>query len=157
MRREAAGGGSTVSEAAFWSNVKPALHGWDAVRVETGDKDGIPDVNHKHGWIELKVTEWPARPDTPVDFGHYTQQQRVWHKRRTRAGGRVHLLVRIGTDVLLLRGDVAAMVCGTANREELIAAASRHWKPRQKWKKELKDAILEDDFERRQRDLFDSR
>lgn len=143
-----------MSEAAFWSNVKPVLIGWDPVRVETGDRDGIPDVNHKYGWIELKVTEWPKRPETPVDFSHYTQQQRVWHKRRALAGGRVHVLVRIGTDVLLFRGDVAAKVLGYTNTAETKAAALRHWKPRQKWKKELKDAILQDTP--RRRGLFDN-
>ena len=133
-----------MSENAFWANVKPALFGWDPVRVETGDRDGIPDVNHKHGWIELKVTEWPKREDTPVNFDKYPQHQRVWHIRRCEAGGRCHVLVRIGTDVLLFWGDVAAEVCGRLPRRELIAAAHRHWKPREPWKKELKNAILED-------------
>ncbi len=133
-----------MSEAAFWGSVRPALHGLDPVRVETGDRDGIPDVNHTEGWIELKVAEWPARPETPVNFDGYFPHQRVWHIRRCAAGGRCHVLVRIGTDVLLFWGDVAAQVCGRANREELIKAAHRHWPPRSKWKKELKSAILED-------------
>ena len=132
-----------MSEAAFWANVKPVLHGLDPVRVETSDKDGIPDVNVTCGWIELKVTDWPARPETPVNFVHYTTQQRAWHRRRCRYGN-CWLLVRIGTDVLLFWGEDAARVCGTANAAELSRAALRHWKRGSAWKKELKSALLED-------------
>lgn len=144
-----------MSESAFWSNVKPVLHGLDARRVETGDKDGIPDVNVTEGWIELKVTEWPKREDTPVNFDHYTAEQRVWHTRRCRAGGKCFVLVRIGTDVLLFWGEDAARVCGTANAKELSAAALRHWK-RGAWKKELKNEILKD-RPLRGKGLFDDR
>jgi len=144
-----------VSEAAFWNNVKPVLHGWDAVRVETSEKDGIPDVNHAHGWIELKVADWPVREETCVDFTHYSQQQRVWHRRRAMAGGRVHILCRIGQDILLFRGDVAWNLLGKATKQELIDNASGYWKPGKKWKRELKNAILSDHFDRGG-GLFDS-
>lgn len=133
-----------MSESAFWKHVKEALFGWDPVRVETPYKDGIPDVNHIHGWIELKVAKWPVRPITPVGFKKYYQQQRVWHKRRCHAGGLCHLLVRINKDVLLFRADVAADICGKLPQEELIRRAVRYWPSGEKWKKELKNAIFED-------------
>lgn len=134
-----------MSEAAFWGTVKDALFGWDPVRVETSEKDGIPDVNHVHGWIELKQEdEWPVRPDTPLRVPHYSQQQRVWHKRRCLAGGRCHVLIKVKNDILLFWGDVAADHLGHLPRAELLKHAHCHWTTRQKWKKELKNAILED-------------
>ncbi|AAT69507.1 gp31 [Alphaproteobacteria phage PhiJL001] len=147
-----------MSEAGFWSSsVKPALFGWDPIRIETPDRDGTPDVNHIHGWLELKqVDSWPVREDTPLRVEHYTPQQRVWHKRRCLAGGRCQVLIKVKNDILLLNGRVASDVLGHLSRGDLIKHAVGHWTTRQKWKKELKNAILSDRPDR-QLGLFDSR
>lgn len=84
-----------------------------------GGTPGIPDLHYagrfpclrRHpacatyaeGWIELKVLaadKIPARVlrgDAPLMTGleHYTAQQRVWHTLMARAGGRIHLFLRV--------------------------------------------------------------
>ena len=130
------------SEHGFYGPVLAALSGWDPVRVDP-PPTGIPDINHHHGWLEVKIIEWPKREDTIVQFEKFYQHQRVWCKRRTRSGGICHVLVKAGRDVMLFWGDDAADQLGRHNREMTIKWAARHWTgPR--WKKELKDAILED-------------
>lgn len=79
-----------------------------------GGTPGIPDVYYSgrttmttnpmymEGWLELKVLRGEdlaakARTsDIPVVSGitHYTQQQRVWHTKHARGGGKVHVLVK---------------------------------------------------------------
>lgn len=65
----------------------PHIH-WQ--RVESGTSRGIPDMNYcvdgAEGWIELKWTlGWT------VDL---RPEQVAWLMRRSRSGGRVHILVR---------------------------------------------------------------
>lgn len=147
-----------MSEDAFWSTVRPALIGLDPQRVETGDRDGIPDVNWRDGWIELKFVEkWPVKPETVVSVPKYYQHQRVWHKRRCLAGGRCHVLIKIGSHVLLFWGDDAADHLGKVPRAELEKIALAIWGPRNKnWKRELREKIQED-REHRGPGLFDQR
>lgn len=130
-------------EGQYWRTVKPAFSGWDPQRVETPDADGVPDVDHKFGNVELKYArEWPKRPDTPFRLDHYSPQQRVWHKRRCRAGGLCHVLVGVGKEHLLIWGEVASEYLGNVTRMELIMRADAHFENLQDLKKGLRDAIL---------------
>jgi len=133
-------------ESQFWKDwVRPALSGWDPVRVETPDKDGFPDVSHIPGLLELKAErEWPTRPGTVFRVDHFTAHQRVFHKRRWKAGGLIHVLIRVKQDVLLIRGGVAADWLGKMPKEQTIKLASAHWHGKQQMMKGLKDAILSD-------------
>ncbi len=63
-----------------------------------------PDLRiYVEGWIELKVIRGDdvaakARESAiPLVTGitHYTQQQRVWHTRHSRGGGKVHVFVKL--------------------------------------------------------------
>lgn len=99
-----------------------------AVSVENAVGPGTPDVAYVGGWLELKSAEgWPARPDTPLRLPHYTPQQRVWHVRWSRAGGSVHVLLKVAQDWLLIEGAVAAVELGDRTREELLGLAVRAW------------------------------
>lgn len=122
-----------MREAQFWKDwVEPALRGLDPRRIETADADGIPDVNYVGGWVELKdVEKWPARPRTPLRLDHYTQQQKVWAIRRRHHGGRCDLLLRVGSEVLLFRGEVAARYLGNSPEAELRRRASATFENKQ--------------------------
>jgi len=123
--------------------VKPAFSGWDPQRIETPDADGVPDVNCTVCDVELKyVREWPKRPDTPLRLDHYSPQQRVWHKRRCKAGGLCFVLIGVGKEHLLIWGDTAADHLGRVTRMELIMLADGHWESFKDMKGELRDAIL---------------
>lgn len=132
-----------MSEANYWSKIRPMLLGWDPIRVENRANLGTPDVNHIHGWLELKyATKWPARPDTPLVLEHFTAQQKVWLRRRCHSGGTAHLLLGVGGDNLLFWGETAAMHLGKLPKDELIDAAENYWPRGSNMKKELKDAIM---------------
>lgn len=110
------------------SRVTHALRPLDAMAVENSVQPGTPDVEFIGGWIELKsLAEWPKRADTPVVVGHFNQFQRMWLTRRCKRGGRAWLVLRVGTEWLVLDGAVAAATVGTATRRELIEAAQHHW------------------------------
>ena len=110
------------------STVNRALKPLDAVAVENPVGPGTPDVNHNHGWIELKwLRAWPRREATPVVIDHYTPQQRVWALRRRHRGGMVHLLLQCRREWILLDGAWAARHLGTSTRAQLIEGAERVW------------------------------
>lgn len=81
-------GAGQVTESRFRRRVVETLRPYDAVAVENPVHPGTPDINYAEGWIELKVVRDPAAP-----IPHFTPQQRVFLYRRSRAGGRAHLLV----------------------------------------------------------------
>lgn len=115
----------------MWPYVRKALRGLDPVRVENSANLGTPDVNYTAGWVELKyISEWPKRPETVVRADHFTPQQRTWLTRRVRSGGRAFMLLRVGVDWLLFRGDVAATIVGQHPKKTLFATALRTWSGR---------------------------
>lgn len=102
--------------------------GLDPVSVETPLDDGIPDVNYTGGWLELKqIPRWPARPATPVRVPHFRREQRIWLRRRCRAGGRAYVLLRVSRDWLLIDGAWAADHLGDASAGNLISASVAYW------------------------------
>jgi hypothetical protein len=117
-------------EGALRQSVVEALEPLGAIAVENPVLPGTPDVNYVEGWIELKCIErWPARHQTIVRVDHFTPQQRVFHVRRTRAGGETWLLLEAceDRDYLLLQGATAAKMIGRATRRELTLAATATW------------------------------
>lgn len=109
----------------------------DAISVENGMVGaGTPDVNYIGGWVELKeLKEWPKRPTTKVKIRHFTQQQKVWLRRRAAKGGEAYFLLKVQQEWLLFDG-ITAFDIGKYTREELTNKAMIHWK------KGLKDKEL---------------
>lgn len=105
-----------------------ALRSLDAIAVENPALPGTPDVNYIEGWVELKwLRSWPKQPGTLVKFDHFTVQQRVWHIRRRRAGGRTWMLIQCKREWILLDGAVAALNVNLSTRTELIYLAEAYW------------------------------
>lgn len=144
-----------MSEASYWTKIKPAFSGWDPFRIE-GAAKGTPDVNHKYGWVELKwLEDWPVREDTIVAVEHYTPEQRTWHMRRCFSGGCCHVLIEIGGTTLLLWGVHAAEYLGRVPKVDLLELADAVWDDSKTMKKEMKHAILES-YKRRTGEDFTS-
>jgi hypothetical protein len=100
------------------------LKKWDAISVENRVHPGTPDVNHVHGWVELKWRRsWPTKPETVVEIDHFTTEQKVWLKRRWRRGGTVYLLLQVRREWLLFTAPMAAQFVGCSTRAELIENA----------------------------------
>lgn len=105
-----------------------ALRSLDAISVENGARMGTPDVNCVLGWLELKyVKGWPVRPETPLAVNHFTPQQRVWIRRRTRMGGFVCVVLKVGREWLILDGGWAALHLGKVDKSTLLGVAVGYW------------------------------
>jgi hypothetical protein len=98
-----------MPESRLWQRLNQAfgLEG-DWVRVENPARPGTPDVNFawlppgereavREGWIELKqMPSFPKKYESAIfRIPHYTPQQRVWIRRRSRAGGHVWVLLHV--------------------------------------------------------------
>lgn len=95
--------------------------GLDGVAVENPARPGTPDINYIGGWIECKKTsKWPKREETVVRLTHdLMQSQRVWIRRRAKAGGKVFVLVQIDHWFLLFDGLWAVNNLGKRTRKEM--------------------------------------
>lgn len=80
------------TEADMRHAIRPALKRLHGFGVETATMPGVPDLNHVHGWVELKV----IKVFEPVVefYCPWTPQQRAWALERQAKGGRVQLLSR---------------------------------------------------------------
>lgn len=108
--------------------VVKALRPLHAISIENGAGAGTPDVNYTGGWLELKsMAEWPSDPINVLEVPHFTAQQRLWLRKRHLAGGRVHMLLKVANDWLLIEGWHAAVHVGKSNRAMLIDVAERAW------------------------------
>lgn len=116
-----------MSESGMRQRVISELRLINAIAVENPVLPGTPDVNYVEGWIELKwLRSWPVQ-DGVVNIPHFTRQQRVWHYRRRKAGGRSFFLLQCRKEWLLLDGAMAAMVVNKCTREELIEVSQAYW------------------------------
>lgn len=117
-----------MSEAAMWRSLRPVLKPLDPVRIESHMTSGVPDVNYNQGWIELKYADrWPPRGG-PLRIPHFTKDQRSWHVRRRKAGGRSFVLLKVGQrEWLLFDGAVAAVLLGESVRERLYEISVCRW------------------------------
>ncbi len=137
-----------MSEANMWRNMRQRMHPyWDeATRHEDKLSGGIADVSFvcggKHGWIELKhLDAWPKRSGTVVRCKHYTDEQRIFLKRKGRAGGNTWLFAKIGRDYLLFDWQQAQQVfVSELNTEETRMLAYAIWEGRMDWG-ELSDIL----------------
>jgi hypothetical protein len=109
--------------------VMDALRPLHPVRVENAVHPGTPDINYVGGWIENKeVPSWPSSDRWHLRIPHFTVQQRLWLRQRVMKGGRAHLLLKVASEWLLLRGDVAADLIGESSPAQLRAAADLTWR-----------------------------
>lgn len=116
------------SERHMRTRVVKALRPLHAVAVENPVCPGTPDVNYADGMLELKsLPEWPTDPRSTLLVPHFTPQQRLWLRKRHLAGGRVHLLLKVEDDWLLIPGYEAAVHVGRARREVLLSISERRW------------------------------
>lgn len=93
------------AEQNFWGNLRTVLMTVPKTvleRIENGIGIGTADVSGVMWgldfWAELKAL--PAAPvgeKTVVRLPHYSQHQRNWIRTRGRAGGRVFLMLKIGS------------------------------------------------------------
>ena len=98
--------------------------GLDARPVENPVDPGFPDVEYIGDLLELKATKsWPRKDGTPLRLEHYTQEQRIWHIRRSMKGGRIHVLLQVDREFLLFRASLAATLLGYAPESELRTQA----------------------------------
>ena len=103
----------------------------DYTRIENAVQLGTPDVNacvfRTDFWCELKAMErWPKDPAKPLLIPHYTRHQRLWIRRRGRAGGKVFLLLRVTLPVhewLLFGWQAAYAQVGNVPADELRSVA----------------------------------
>lgn len=100
----------------------------DPISVENSAYPGTPDVNYADGWIELKALDrWPKRANTIVRPRHFTQQQKVWLRRRWRVSQNAWLLLAVGREWLLFDGQTAFEKVGRSSRLELMGVAFYTW------------------------------
>lgn len=119
------------SERQQWEVLRPemARRRMDPVRVENPALPGTPDVNYIEGWAELKHADgWPPRGG-PLQLKHPpTPEQRTWLLRRWHCGGACWLVLRVGREWLVFRGDQPHVLWADARgsppgRQELEATA----------------------------------
>jgi hypothetical protein len=126
---------SAGSEAALWGQVRTRLAPYGELgRVENGVEPGWPDVAYalrvparppSAGWLELKhLSAWPVRPRDRVNLTSLTLEQVRWALRWRHAGARVHALLQVGRDYLLLDPcALAALYRRELDRAALLASA----------------------------------
>jgi hypothetical protein len=118
-----------MTEARMRQRVVKALRPLDAISVENMVGIGTPDVNYAEGWLELKFKKaWPKRETTALKFPHFTEQQRVWLKRRSRKGGTAYLLVLVGREWFLFHpnADPDREIGRTATRDRFYELSTWH-------------------------------
>lgn len=89
-----------MSEAQTWHTLGTEMRRrkLDPVRIENVIEVGTSDVNYTLGWCELKFAPaWPKRGG-PLRISHFTPQQRAWILRRSHAGGRAVLVLKVGKE-----------------------------------------------------------
>lgn len=127
-----------MDESGFWSYIEKGMKGrWDASRHEDLLGLGVPDVSFgcggQNGWIELKyLPKFPKRPATPVKIRHYTNEQKIWLRKRGKAGGSTWLFLRIEKEFLLFHWTKCREV-GKLPIGELREIARARWVNRIKW------------------------
>lgn len=109
------------------------------IRIESTVGAGLPDIIYcidksVTGWIELKyLPSWPKRSSTIIKLRHFTPVQRLFFKKAADWGDRVHMLLRIEDDIMLLTAQEALYNINFLTKYELTAnmtARGRHWKIR---------------------------
>lgn len=107
-------------EANLWAMLRSKLqHAADRLdRIENLTTDGMPDVqgcfDGMEVWMELKVSQLPAKSTTPVlsRAGNHKllDTQIVWFARQRRAGGIAFIVVLVARELYLINGVLYADV-----------------------------------------------
>lgn len=118
-----------MSESSMRSLVTKTLKPLHAVAVENPALPGTPDVNYNKGWIELKeLRAWPIRPQTIVKIKHFTPEQRLWIRERSRAHGNIYLILKVRSTWLILPGLWSSYYLGkTATQSHIISKSLLHF------------------------------
>lgn len=91
-----------MSEAQARSTLVKRLRILDAQPIEVKGRNGVPDVEHIYGWIEMKYRpKWPKymKADTVLKWPHkLSVPQRNWLQRRVNRGGAAVLCGKIDKD-----------------------------------------------------------
>lgn len=82
-------------EQALNNKLRMSLRGRDPFRVENAVGPGTPDIYYIGGWIESKVIKDVPKRGGVVKVPHYRPDQRAWHVRHRKAGGRVHVVIEV--------------------------------------------------------------
>lgn len=129
-----------LSEKSMSHTVMGALVSLHATRIENYCSAGTPDIEYIQGWLELKeMPGWPIDPQWHLRIPHFTIEQRLFLRKRCYYGGNAHLLLKVGAEWLLIRGDKACDIIGSSTADELRAASELVWKSRDRgcWEKLL--------------------
>ncbi|MFA5604166.1 MAG: hypothetical protein WDA12_04900 [Bacilli bacterium] len=123
-----------MRESDFWVKLRSKIaHAGHIERIENGVAGvGTPDVNGCIGgrefWIELKcLPSWP-KSGGPVSIRHFRKEQILWMRRRSMAGGRVFVFLRVDAPepehLLFPYGEVLLdLQGGRLTREEIREGA----------------------------------
>lgn len=124
------------NEATLWDWLRQAMIRAQQIermhqrveRIESGVTFGVPDVNFTiggvDGWIELKSTDLPARPQTRIltDKTGLRTEQIAWHVKARSCGTRSFLLIKAGEYRWLISGAHASKV-NEWNREQMTISS----------------------------------
>lgn len=119
------------SESTFWKYIKDKLPVQAHFqRHEDICASGIPDVsygwNGVHGWIELKFyPKWKKKDCDHINT--WTKEQRLWLRKRQKAGGHCFLFVKIEKDYLLFGEDGIDQLLELYSKKVLLQVALKHW------------------------------
>lgn len=127
----------------MWKRVRRAISDLDPVRIENRVEKGTPDVWYIEGAIELKWQRRIPKRGGILKLDHdMTLEQRIWAIRRNRAGGKCFLLLKIGSEWLILHGYTAAEFLGKVTLEILREKAIKVWQNNKLNDVELKQILM---------------
>jgi hypothetical protein len=128
-----------MSESDMRHKVVKILKPIGGFAVENPCLPGTPDVNHWHGWIELKYRRsWPIKVATIIRLHRFTIKQKRFLRDRWNGNQDAYLLIQInGSEWLLFKGNMVEPISRDYDREQLCKNAFRYWKTTAKMEQEL--------------------
>lgn len=121
-----------MAESDTWTALRPLIQSLDPHRIENliTQEAGMPDVEHRYGWCELKWldrSKWPKRANTVVRIEHYTDKQRAFLLRRWEMGEACWLVLQSGEEWFFWNAPDAQAV-GTQTRQQMLDNATFYFK-----------------------------
>lgn len=128
-----------MSESDMRRKVVALLKPIGAFAVENPCLPGTPDINHWHGWIELKwLRSWPKKSNTVVRLERFTLKQKRFLRDRWNGNKDAFLLIQANrTEWLLYKGNAVDPVSIEYTKEQLCENAYRHWESTTDMEQEL--------------------
>lgn len=116
-----------MSEDALWLNVRDKMAPFGRMcrienRVDLGTPDFFYTITGVSGWCELKhKPHWPEEATTPLVLPKLTLMQVTWIEDEHKAGGRVSMLVQVGTEYVFADAVLTRAVYErTVTRESIL-------------------------------------